>query len=75
MQVDILDMYSRGLWEGSSMQSSWLINFKNGNKVILSEVAYKKYDAETPKETVESEEHWFSMDICIKKNPDIDVIE
>ena len=57
------------------MKSCWLINFKNGNKVILSENAYKKYKAETPKDDVESEEHWFTMEECIKKNSDVDVIE
>ncbi len=57
------------------MESCWLIIFKNGNKVILSEKMYKeRYLKETPREEVSSEEHWFSMEECIKKNPDIDVI-
>ena len=57
------------------MKSAWLINFKNGSKVILSENAYKKYEIETPKDTVGTEEHWFSMDNCIANNPNIDLIE
>lgn len=57
------------------MKSAWLINFKNGNKVILSEKAYKKYETETPKNTVEKEEHWFSMEQCIEENPNVDLIE
>lgn len=57
------------------MKSAWLINFKNGYRIILSESAYKKYQLETPKEDVESEEHWFDMDKCIEKNPDVDVID
>ena len=57
------------------MESAWLINFKTGYKVILSEKAYKKYNKETPKETVNTEEHWFSMDNCIKQNPNIDLVE
>jgi hypothetical protein len=58
------------------MKSCWLIVFKNGNKVILSEAAYKeRYLKETSREEVSSEEHWFLVDECIKNNPDIDVIE
>lgn len=57
------------------MESGWVINFKNGNKVILSENAYKKYQEETPKDTVETEEHWFSLDEAIKSNPNADVID
>lgn len=57
-------------------ESCWLINFKNGYKVILSEQMYQgKYKKETPIEDVESEEHWFLMSQCINRNPDIDVIE
>lgn len=43
--------------------------------MILSENAYKKYKAETPRDDVESEEHWFTMEMCIKKNSDVDVIK
>ncbi|CAM2999346.1 hypothetical protein HAHI6034_11100 [Hathewaya histolytica] len=57
------------------MESAWLINFKNGYKVILSESTYKRYEKETPKEDVSSEHHWFSMDKCISKNPEIDVVD
>lgn len=54
--------------------SAWLINFKNGNKVILSEQAYKVYKKQTPVKDVKSEEHWFSMTRCIEKNLDVNVI-
>ena len=57
------------------MKTAWLIRFKNGNKVILSENKYRKYEEETPKKDVEVEEHWFSMDKCIEKNPDIDLLD
>ncbi len=57
------------------MESGWVINFKNGNKVILSESAYKKYEKETPKEDVRTEEHWFILDKAIESNPDVDFIE
>lgn len=57
------------------MESGWLIRFRNGYKVILSESSYKKYERETPKEDVEVEEHWFSMDKCIEQNPEIDVVD
>ena len=59
----------------SLYDSGWIINFKNGTRIILSENAYKKYDKETPKEDVESEEHWFSLDDAIRKNPELDFIE
>jgi uncharacterized protein YlzI (FlbEa/FlbD family) len=57
------------------MISGWVINFINGNKVILSEKAYLKYLEETPKDTVRTEEHWFSLEQAIEANPDTDLIE
>lgn len=58
------------------MKSCWLINFKNGYKVILSEEMYNgKYKNETPVEDVESEEHWFSIERCIEKNSEVDLVE
>ncbi len=58
------------------MESAWLINFKNGYKAILSEKVYdEKYQKETPKKDIESEEHWFNMKSCIEKNPDVDVFD
>ena len=30
-------------------QSGWIINFKNGSKIALSENAYKKYEEEKVK--------------------------
>lgn len=43
--------------------------------MILSESAYKKYEKETPKENVYSEEHWFDIEKAIEKNPSLDFIE
>jgi hypothetical protein len=57
------------------MESGWIINFKNGMRVILNEKAYLKYQKETPKKDVASEEHWFILDNAIKENPDLEVIE
>ena len=57
------------------MQGAWLIRFKNGNKVILSEEQNLRLGSITPIEDVEVEEHWFSMDICKEKNPDVEVID
>lgn len=57
------------------MESGWIINFKNGMRVILNEKAYLKYKKETPKKDVASEEHWFILDNAIKENPDLEVIE
>ncbi|WP_163243857.1 hypothetical protein [Clostridium sporogenes] len=50
------------------------MKLKSGYKVILTEKAYKKYIKETPKEDIDSEQHWFILDKCIEKNPGIDVI-
>ena len=44
-------------------------------RVILNEKAYLKYQKETPKKDVASEEHWFILDNAIKENPDLEVIE
>ncbi|MFA1821182.1 hypothetical protein ACDX78_13580 [Virgibacillus oceani] len=57
------------------MKSGWIIDFKNGYRVILLESAYKKYEKETPKQDVFSEEHWFSIDEAIRKNPELDLVE
>lgn len=57
------------------MKSAWLIRFKTGYKVILSENAYEQYKKETPSEYVEVEKHWFSMDQCVKENPDANIID
>lgn len=66
---------SRGGWEDYIMESGWIINFKNGTSVILNENAYKKYQKETPKKDVSSEEHWFILANAIKEHPDYDLIE
>lgn len=57
------------------MKSGWIINFNNGMRIILNEKAYEKYQKETPKEDVKTEEHWFSLDKAIEENPDLDLVE
>ena len=57
------------------MRSGWIINFNNGTRIILNEGAYEKYQKETPKEDVKVEEHWFSLEEAIKKNPELDLVE
>lgn len=56
-------------------ESCWLINFKNGYKMILSEAEYLKYKQKRNVEQIYTEEHWFIMDNCIKKNPSVEVIK
>ena len=56
------------------MDSGWLINFKNGYKMILSEVEYKKYKLKRNVEQIESEEYLFNIKKCIEKNPDIEKV-
>lgn len=64
------------VWEAiGSYESGWIIEFKNGNRIILTESAYKKYDKETPKEDVACEEHWFSLRDAVRKNPGLNFIE
>lgn len=48
-------------------QSGWIINFKDGNKIALSENAYEKYNEENNKKLVSSEEHWFDIQNGINK--------
>ena len=57
------------------MRSGWIINFNTGTSIILNEKAYEKYQKETPKEDVRSEEHWFNLDQAIKENIDLDLVE
>lgn len=55
--------------------SCWLVNFKNGSKIIFSEEAFRTNRKLREPKTVESYEHWFSMENCIEKNPDIKVMK
>ena len=57
------------------IDSGWIINLKNGYRVILSESTYEEYQTKTPKEDVQSEEHWFSLQKAIEKNPELDFID
>lgn len=57
------------------MKSGWIINFKNGTRILLNEKAYEKYEKETPLEDVKTEEHWFNFDEAHRNNIEIDVVE
>lgn len=64
------------MWTGgSSMESAWIINFKDGYRVLLSEEKYITHNKTTDQTKILYEEHWFSMDAAKAKNPDIFIIE
>ncbi len=51
------------------MESCWLIEFKDGCKMIISEELYK-YELErnfADRKRV-SEQHWFDFELCRKRN-------
>lgn len=51
------------------MSSGWIINFKDGTAVILSEKKYKEYRETVDISTVADEEHWFDVKQAIAKHP------
>lgn len=57
------------------MNSGWIINFKDGTGVILSENKYKEYQKNEDISKVDTEEHWFDMKRAIEKNPWFEVKE
>jgi hypothetical protein len=57
------------------MDSGWIINFKDGTAVILSESKYKEYEKTVDIGTVYSEEHWFDIKDAVRKNPWLEVKE
>ena len=57
------------------MDSGWIINYKDGTAVILSERKYKEYEKEVDISKVADEEHWFDIKEAIRKNPWLEVQE
>lgn len=54
------------------MESGWIINFKNGSRIIFTEAAYKQELANIVViSSIRSEEHWFSLEQAIKENPSL----
>lgn len=43
------------------MESGWLIEFKNGHKIILCEENYKIYNQSNDKKNAKYESHWFIL--------------
>lgn len=62
------------LTDNSQMESGWLIVYKNGQKVILSEHAYKVLKVEEHLDNVARFEHWFNLKAAIKNNPHVEYI-
>lgn len=51
------------------MESCWLIEFKDGHKIIISETLYKKENERNfGGRAVLVESHWFDYETCRKKN-------
>lgn len=54
------------------MESGWVINFKDGNRIALNEKAYKSLSKKLKK--IQSEEHWFCLEGAINQYPGITLI-
>lgn len=54
------------------MESGWIINFKDGYSVILSEEKYQRIISKI--ENVRSVEHWFDIKEAIKCNPRLSIM-
>lgn len=50
--------------------SGWVIEFESGRKIILDEYNYKLYQQSEKTEKVICENHYFLLEIAIKRNPD-----
>jgi hypothetical protein len=57
------------------MSSGWIINYKDGTSMILSEEKYKALGKQEIGKFIQSEEHWFDIKEAIKKHPWIEVYE
>lgn len=55
------------------MESGWVVNFKNGTRVAMTEEVYELMKVKL--DEVISEEHWFSLEDATKKNPGIKLIK
>lgn len=59
----------------SIYDSGWIVNFKDGERIIFSENAYKFHRKIMNTSEIESLEHWFSLDDAIRKNPGLEFIK
>lgn len=50
------------------MQSGWIVRFKDGKSVAMSEPAYRAYRETSRKYDSVVEEHWFDIVDGMKKN-------
>jgi len=50
------------------MLSGWLVEFKDGNKIILDEECYAEYEKTDDRKNARCEAHWFSLKDLIEKN-------
>lgn len=57
------------------LKSGWIINYKDGERVIMSEGSYKEYESTVDIELVKSEEHWFNLELAIELNPNLKIYE
>jgi hypothetical protein len=57
------------------MSSGWIVNYKDGIGVILSERKYQEFKQKEDGKFIESEEHWFDMKQAIEKYPYLEVFE
>lgn len=55
------------------MSDGWLVSYKNGETVIMSDKAHTK-SQEALKETVESEVHYLDMRELVSDNPWLEVV-
>lgn len=55
------------------MESCWLVVYKNGYRVILSEKAYMQHKKDRKESQIERDEHWFSFDQCKAKNRKLEI--
>lgn len=53
--------------------SCWLVNFEDGGKIIFSEKQYQKHKEVRDVTEIESDEHWFLMNECVKQNPNVSI--
>ncbi|WP_180953443.1 hypothetical protein [Bacillus sp. T33-2] len=56
------------------MDSGWIINYKDGTSVILSERKYKELDINSKGHLIVSEEHWFDITEAIRRNDWLEVL-
>lgn len=56
------------------MDSGWVVNFKDGESVIMTEKAYAEHQLVNDKALVETEDHYFDIREAIKKHPWLEVL-